>query len=77
MKKVGVGATVELQDLVSESRTITLTVVRPDSADPRKGWISHEAPVGAAVVGHRVGDRVTAKTPAGEKTYEIVAVRIR
>lgn len=43
-------------------------------ADPLNGKISHESPLGAALLGKKVGDTATIKTPKGEKTYEIVKI---
>ena len=43
-------------------------------ADPANGKISDECPVGKALMGHKVGDKVVVETPAGEVTYKITAI---
>ena len=35
---------------------------------------SHESPLGAALMGKKVGDEVSIKTPKGEKVYKVVSV---
>jgi transcription elongation factor GreA len=43
-------------------------------ADTRQGRISHESPFGRALMAHRVGDQVTAETPAGPLTLTIISI---
>lgn len=52
----------------------TYHVVGPTEADPRKGKISHESPLGRALLGHEVGDEVTVRAPAGSIHFEILKV---
>jgi transcription elongation factor GreA len=52
----------------------TYHVVGPTEADPRKGRISHESPLGRALLGHEVGDEVTVRAPAGSIHFEILKV---
>ena len=49
-------------------------VVGAKEASPREGRISYESPIGVALMGHRSGETVTAKTPGGEIVFEIVGV---
>ncbi len=49
-------------------------VVGSTEADTRQGRISHESPIGRALMGHRVGERVTAETPAGPLTLKIIGI---
>ena len=67
------GATVELADEDDERRTLTL--VGEDEADASIGRISWAAPIARALVGARVGDERIVRLPAGEKSYEIMAIR--
>lgn len=55
-------------------RTTTLTLVFPDDANPLEDRISVMAPLGAALLGYRAGDRVSFKLPAGVRTCEIEEV---
>ena len=47
-------------------------LVMPEDSDPDRGFISVASPVGRALVGREEGDEVTAPTPAGARTFEIV-----
>ena len=66
------GATVELADEDDARRTITL--VGEDEADASAGQVSWAAPIARALVGARVGDERIVRLPAGEKSYEIIAI---
>ena len=50
------------------------TIVGSAEADPSNGFISNESPVGQALMGHKVGDEVTAQTPAGDFSWKIIAI---
>ncbi len=52
----------------------TYHIVGPLEADPKKGKISHESPLGEALLRHKVGDRVTVRAPAGNIQFRIVAI---
>lgn len=43
-------------------------------ADSRNGRISHESPIGRALLGHRINDEVIAETPAGETHLKILKI---
>jgi transcription elongation factor GreB len=66
------GATVELADDEDARRTITLG--GEDEADASAGQVSWAAPIARALVGARVGDERIVRLPAGEKSYEIIAI---
>jgi len=67
------GATVELADENDDRRILTL--VGEDEADASNGRVSWAAPIARALVGSRVGDERTVRLPAGEKSYEVMAIR--
>jgi transcription elongation factor GreA len=50
------------------------TIVGSAEADPGSGRISNESPLGKALMGHRVGDKVTFKTPSGLAEVEILSL---
>jgi transcription elongation factor GreA len=50
-------------------------MVGPKEADPANGRISHESPIGKALLGRRVGDTVKVSSPNGQ--YEIKIVKIK
>jgi len=67
------GATVELADENDDRRILTL--VGEDEADASNGRVSWAAPIARALVGARVGDERIVRLPAGEKSYEVTAIR--
>ena len=69
---VHIGAAVDLKD--QAGKKFQFTIVGSTEADPLKGRISNESPVGAALLGHHKGDRVEVTTPAGVQTYTILAI---
>ena len=64
------GATVKLVDLQSgEEKQYTL--VGQEEADIKNGSISVQSPIGQALIGHKAGEVVEVKRPAGPVEYEI------
>ena len=66
------GASVELLDSDGQRRSYRL--VGPDEADPARGRLNYQSPVGSALLKKKVGDVVTVRRPAGEIEMEIVRV---
>lgn len=66
------GARVTIQEADYPEETYYL--VGPKESDPANGRISHESPIGRALLGHKVGDEVTAETPAGLFKFKIVKI---
>ncbi len=52
----------------------TYHLVGATEADPTKGRISNESPLGQALLGKRVGDVVAIRAPAGEIRFRIVRI---
>ena len=71
--QVRFGATVDLADEDDNRRT--LTIVGDDEADASAGTIGWSAPLARALIGARVGDERIVRLPAGEKSYEVIAIR--
>jgi transcription elongation factor GreB len=71
--EVRFGATVELADDCDDRRAFT--IVGDDEADAAAGRIGWSAPLARALIGARVGDERTVRLPAGEKSYEVIAIR--
>jgi transcription elongation factor GreA len=69
---VEVGATVTVQEEDFDPEVYQL--VGATEADPRKGRISNESPIGRALLGKRVGDTAGAATPSGETRLKILKV---
>lgn len=49
----------------------TYTIVGAAEADPTKGRISNESPIGSALLGAKKGQTVSAQTPAGQINFTI------
>jgi transcription elongation factor GreB len=71
--QVRFGATVELADEDDHRRT--LTIVGDDETDATAGRIGWSSPIARALIGAKVGDERVATLPAGEKSYEVMAIR--
>ena len=50
------------------------TVVGEWEADPHEKKISHESPLGKALIGKKIGENVEVEAPAGKVLYTIVSV---
>lgn len=57
-----------------ETEEETYRIVGAAEADPRNGKISHESPMGAALLGHEVGDDVKVQTPGGFRSVKITGI---
>ena len=70
---VGVGASVRVSEGEDEGDH-TYAIVGPAEADPLRGMISNESPLGRALLGHRAGDEVEWSSPMGTSRLKILAV---
>lgn len=70
--KVDVGAKVTIQE--EDYPTETYQLVGPKEADPRNNRISHESPIGRAMLGRVIGDTCSAETPNGAFTFKIIKI---
>ena len=71
------GAVVELGSRVrvtEDGEESVLQVVSGAEANSREGRISSVSPVGAALMGRKVGDAVTIITPGGQIRYEVLEI---
>ncbi|MGE5507490.1 MAG: transcription elongation factor GreA [Chitinophagales bacterium] len=71
---VALGTWVRFRDLESGEEN-EYCIVGALEADPLRSRISNMSPVAQAILGHRVGERVSAQVPAGVLQLEITAVR--
>ncbi len=69
---VAVGVRVTVEETGGDPETFYL--VGAKEADPRAGKISHESPIGRALMGHRLGETVEAETPAGKIKLKILKI---
>ena len=70
---VNIGTTVTVRNARNGFET-TYQIVGTTEADPRKGKISNESPIGAALLGHKSGEKVDVHTPGGLLELEIVCI---
>jgi hypothetical protein len=68
-----VGRRVRVREEDGEVSTHALVI--PGDGDAFHAWLSIEAPMGAALVGARAGDRVQVVAPAGARWLEVLEVR--
>ena len=71
--EVDLGERVTVLDLES-GETLDLRIVGAGESDPPVGEVSYESPIGAALLGRRVGDVVEVDAPGGRRRLEIVEV---
>jgi transcription elongation factor GreA len=69
---VSIGSTVTVQEENYDPETYY--VVGAKEADPRKGKISNESPIGRALIDHKVGEVVEAETPGGKVKFRILKI---
>jgi len=69
---VTVGSTVTVQEENFDPETYY--VVGAKEADPRKGKISNESPIGRALMDHKAGEVVEAETPSGKIRIKILKI---
>lgn len=69
--EVRLGSNVKLQ---KNGKTKEFQVVGTIEADPLSGKVSDESPIGKALLGKKVGDKVEIKTPADTSTYKITHI---
>jgi transcription elongation factor GreA len=69
--KISLGNTVELK---KGKKNVVYKIVGPVEADPLEGRISNESPIGSAIFGKKVGEKVIVVTSKGKVEYEIISI---
>ncbi len=69
---VHIGSKVTIQNTKKEK--FEYKIVGFAQSNPDEGMISDECPVGKALLGHKVGDKVAVEAPAGVLNYKIVSI---
>ncbi len=69
---IRLGATIKIRHADGEEASYLL--VSPAEADPRRGRISEESPIGRALVGRKKNEEVTADTPSGPEHLVVLDV---
>jgi transcription elongation factor GreA len=69
---ISVGSTVDVE---IEDGKHTFQIVGSTEADPDRGKISDESPIGKALLGKKVGEHAEVELPAGITTYKVVKIK--
>lgn len=70
--QVGIGSVVQIE---VNGNPLQFTIVGEWEADPAARKISHESPLGKALIGRKVGETVEVEAPAGRINYQIKAIK--
>lgn len=70
---VGVGTKVTLQDMQGGD-VLQYSIVGSAEADPKLRRLSNESPVGRAIIGRKVGDKVVVAVPQGSMKLKVLAI---
>ncbi len=73
-EKVGIGTTVKILDMEMNDE-MEFKMVGTKEADISSGKMSDESPIGAAIMGHEVGEEVEVETPSGVVGFKILEIR--
>ena len=73
VKVIQVGHTVVLRNKANSQKEQYI-IVGSTEADPPKGKISNESPVGKSILGKGIGEKVTLAVPEGRASYEILKI---
>ncbi|MDE2037923.1 MAG: transcription elongation factor GreA [Patescibacteria group bacterium] len=71
---VTVGSTVRVEK-DGDNKSVVFTIVGSEEADTASGKVSNVSPMGAALLGHKVGDVISVATPKGFTEYKIAAIK--
>ena len=73
---VHLGSVVTIKETTRGAAERTYTITGFAQANPIEGKISDESPVGKALMGHKVGDKVVVEAPRGVMTFKIVKIDV-
>ena len=71
---VKIGSTVRVEKCDDNEKIFVYNIVGSNEAQPEKGLISNESPLGGSLLGKKVGDMVIVNTRKGEARYKILAI---
>jgi transcription elongation factor GreA len=75
-ERVVFGSTVTIEEIGTGKR-ITYQLLGPLESDLERDRISVTSPIGRALIGKRVGDEVSVKTPGGVREFEIIDITVQ
>lgn len=71
-ENVHIGSTVRITD--KKRKSYTYTIVGFAQADPSVGKISDESPVGKALIGKKVGEKISVEAPMGNLEFKVAEI---
>lgn len=71
---VRIGAEVTIREDGSDDNE-TYMIVGAAEANPSDGKISHESPIGKALIDRKKGDKIRVSTPSGEIVFKIISIK--
>ncbi|MCL5671794.1 MAG: transcription elongation factor GreA [Acidobacteria bacterium] len=71
--RIAFGSQVVLYDIDRDTE-VNYRLVTSEESDVSKGWISTTSPIGRSLMGKKVGDEVSVRTPNGVREFEIRSV---
>jgi transcription elongation factor GreA len=71
--RVVFGCVVSLENMDTGER-VQYQIVGPDESDVKQGKISSSSPVGLALIGKRVDDEVSVRTPGGMRNFFVIRI---
>lgn len=75
LSKASILTTVKIKN-VKNNATMKYTLVAESEADLKSGKISVDSPIGKALLGKKVKDKVDVTVPAGVMTFEIIEISL-
>ncbi|MBE6888982.1 MAG: transcription elongation factor GreA [Oscillospiraceae bacterium] len=72
-EKVGIGTVVKILDMDMDEE-MEFQIVGTSEANIDKGQMSDESPIGAALIGRKIGEVVDVETPSGMIQFEILNI---
>lgn len=75
LSKASILTTVKIKNL-NNGATMKYTLVAENEADLKAGKISVDSPIGKALLGKKVGEKVDVQVPAGKVTFEVAEISI-
>ncbi|MBQ8193963.1 MAG: transcription elongation factor GreA [Oscillospiraceae bacterium] len=72
-EKVGIGNVVKILDIEMEEE-MEFQIVGTSEANIDKGQMSDESPIGAALLGHKIGETVDVEAPSGMLQFKILEI---
>ena len=72
ISKIYFGARVTLQG--DDEKLLRYRLVGPDEIDPKRGYISIDAPLGRALLGKQLDSEIEIESPAGRQYFSVRAI---